>query len=216
MNPNRSITPFLVWICLLAAGLVALAAYASRPGEAATPAGRLPSKVIEAIDAVEPSTHEATWTLVLAVHPKCPCTPATLDELEHLLPKLAEPIRLVALVRTPADDPSAWLDTPLVAKLERLNAVIVTDPNAELAAMIGATTSGHAALFDAKAESRFNGGLTPTRGHTGPNTGVASIQSIVNRTALVATESVVYGCPLGGACAAMSESRTTAPNGETK
>jgi hypothetical protein len=62
-------------------------------------------------------------------------------------------------------------------------------------ARFGATTSGHAVLFDRAGRKLFDGGITPSRGHQGDSEGLRAIElRLAGIHASARTD--VYGCPL--------------------
>lgn len=198
MRQNRIIPiAIIAWFGLVAAGFGAMAAYSAKPGAVGevphtwpdnTPAGLI-------LDPDEP-------TLVLAVHPRCPCTRATINELERALAKSPAKPTVYALIFEPApDDPihedDSFARTSIANRLSRLPGVImIPDPGAEIASRFGALTSGHTLAYTPDAALAYSGGLTPTRAHEGPNTGTASLIEILNARESLASEAPVYGCPL--------------------
>jgi len=142
------------------------------------------------------------WTLVVAVHPMCPCTEASAEELGRAIRGADERPELIAIVRVPPDPDEAerWMNSPLVRALRRVDGGdglrVIRDETGEIAAVFGALTSGHAVLFDPAGARRFSGGVTPSRGMRGPNTGAAAIGALLDGREAPATSAAVYGCPL--------------------
>lgn len=176
-----------VWVLLLACGTGYLAAHGARAGESgATPAG-WPGLV-------ERSSH--AWSVVLAAHPRCPCTRATAEELISALAGASETYELIVLAYRPPGD-AAFAETGVIRRLGGLtHARVVDDPDGRLAAGFGALTSGQAAVYDPQGNLRFRGGLTPSRAHVGPNTGAASLRALLRGETAFAPDAPVYGCPL--------------------
>ena len=52
---------------------------------------------------------------------------------------------------------------------------VVTDPDGFDGARAGAVASGHVTLRNATGAIVFSGGITPTRGHIGPNPGADAV-----------------------------------------
>jgi hypothetical protein len=192
-----------VWIVGAAAGLGWLADYSATPGAAASsqmtwPAGsRLP----------EP---KASFQLVLFLHPHCPCSLATLGELERALVNVEDRCEVVLVFYRPARaDPGEWAGGPLRERAARLPHVqIVDDDDGREALRFGATTSGHAMLFDASSRLVFSGGLTASRGHEGDNAGRAGVAAIFAGARHDAPTTPVYGCSLRSGIAAAESART--------
>ena len=185
------------WLGLVACGLGALANYGATPGAV----GEVPN--VWPTDASEGLTlAQGSLTIVLAVHPRCPCTRATINELERTLARAGEQPTIYALIFEPAteddtDPDESFARTQIRARLSELPGVVmVRDPGSEIASRFGAMTSGHTIVYDADGSLQFSGGLTPTRAHEGPNTGSASLIELLNGGPVIASDAPVYGCPL--------------------
>lgn len=198
MLRNRTILILIAaWLALIAAGFGVMAAYAAKPGAVGDVPRTWPDKAPAgmSLDPDQP-------TLVLAVHPRCPCTRATISELERALAKAPTQPTIYALIFEPApDDPAheddAFARTSLAKRLALLpGARLIPDPGAQIATRFGALTSGHTLVYTPDAALAYSGGLTPTRAHEGPNTGSASLIELFNARASLASDAPVYGCPL--------------------
>lgn len=149
-------------------------------------------------------------TLVLFLHPKCPCSQATVNELSRLL---AEPIapdnlapELIVVTTVPSGVDEAWWDTKTVAqstKIARSNLFI--DRDGREAARFGASTSGFVLLFDEAGGRRFAGGITTSRGHEGRSAGADDLSAILSGQPTANMQLPVFGCRLCLPEAAMSE-----------
>lgn len=135
--------------------------------------------------------------LVMTIHPKCPCSRASIGELEKLLSKLDKRLTCVVLVYQPAAAPDDWLRTDLVESVRRLSKVrMVVDPAGKLARDFGMTTSGTTVLYSPQGDPKYWGGTTSARGHAGDNLGSDSIAAIVRGQRPPATSRPAYGCRL--------------------
>lgn len=198
MRQNR-IIPIAItaWLCLVAAGFGAMAAYSAKPGAVGEVPRSWPDNTPANIT-LDPSEP----TLVLAVHPRCPCTRATINELERALAKSPAHPTIYALIFEPGpDDPihedDTFARTSIAARLAKLPGVImIPDQGAQIATRFGALTSGHTLVYTHDGALAYSGGLTPTRAHEGPNTGTASLIEIFNARESLASDAPVYGCPL--------------------
>ncbi|GAA5508605.1 hypothetical protein Rcae01_04072 [Novipirellula caenicola] len=141
------------------------------------------------VDASNLADSEETWpadttlaipadrpTLVLFVHPKCPCSRATLVELEKILtasPAITTAAPSVLVVASvPRDADTTWTHSPLIQRAAELaNADVVFDVEGVETARFGVTTSGTVMLFDHHATRTFSGGITTSRGHEGRSVG---------------------------------------------
>lgn len=184
-----------VWLSAIGTGLGLLANYAAEPG------------LVGEVPQAWPSDSElqragASHTLVLAVHPRCPCTAASINELERALGNVEQLPRIYALIFEPmpgvaVNDQEDFARTRITKRLIQLPGVeLIADPGSEIATGFGALTSGHTLVYDASGQLVYSGGLTPTRAHEGPNTGSATLVSLFNGGEAIAPVAPVYGCPL--------------------
>lgn len=140
-------------------------------------------------------------TLVLFLHPKCPCSRATIRELKKLLAStattqsLAPDLFVVATIPPSADE--SWLNTDTIAQSEQIGgARLYIDRAGQEAARFGATTSGMVMLFDTSGALRFNGGITISRGHEGDSTGCDWLAELIRGGRCDSIELPVFGCRL--------------------
>jgi hypothetical protein len=68
------------------------------------------------------------------------------------------------------------------------------DPDGAEADRFGSKTSGEVLLYDAYGGLRFQGGITPARGHEGDNLGKSTVASIVRGEPTDVGHSPVFGC----------------------
>jgi hypothetical protein len=183
-----------VWLLAAAGGTVWLWSYETRPGSVSATPSAWPTD-----SAIRPAP--GRYTLVMAVHPHCPCTRATFGELAMLTTHAGERLQVYVLFTRPSGVPAGWERTDLWDSALRLPGCRpIADERGEEAARFGAATSGHSALYDPDGRLVFRGGITASRGHAGDNPGRAAIERIVlggergGVHSLAATP--VYGCPL--------------------
>ena len=180
----------LVWAIALAGGMFLLMRYAAKPGESANPPQAWPaqSKV--------PRT-DGRATLVMFAHPKCPCTRASISELEALMTHCQKRVSAFVLFVADCNAPSDWSRTDLWDSAAAIPGVqVLRDDGGDEAARFHAATSGQTVLYGANGNLLFHGGITSARGHAGDNFGVESIVSLVNAKAADRTETPVFGCSL--------------------
>lgn len=182
----------LVWALSVGGGLIFLMRYENAPGQsadcplswpAASSIARIPGQ----------------YTLLVFAHPRCSCTQATLRELERLLAQEHEKLQVVVLMACPKDAGDDWLESPLVERALSLPHVqVVEDREAREATRFGVATSGQALLFDPTGRLRFQGGITPSRAHSGDNAGRSAILSVLQDNQAVETcpSAAVFGCAL--------------------
>jgi hypothetical protein len=150
-------------------------------------------------------------TLVLFMHPRCPCTRATLAELERLFASLSESaegtIEFVVDVTVPEDAGAEWLETDSLKRAKTIaNANVFIDRGGVEAAAFGATTSGFVMLFDEHGTRQYAGGVTESRGHEGDNAGRENLARVLNYKIEPVKEIPAFGCRL---CLPENERPTT-------
>jgi hypothetical protein len=180
----------LTWFVMIGTGFYWILEYETTSGSAETAPPHWP---------VDNSLvhHASLANLLVAVHPHCPCTRATIDEMEQLMAH--EPERLVAhvLVYRPRTAPSGWERTDHWHRLVAIPGVEVwPDEEGAQAKQFGAISSGHCLLYDGKGRLVFSGGLTNARGHAGASNGRRIILAFLRNGAANETVTPVYGCPL--------------------
>jgi len=180
----------LVWLSASAAGVGWLARYEATPASdeitypqhypAASSIARLGNRP----------------TLIFFVHPKCPCTKASLHELERLMTDTNSGLDINIVFSIPENSPSDFSETDLRAEAEGIPGVsVLIDENRLETEIFHARTSGLVLVYDSRGELVFNGGITSARGHEGDNAGRTAITEIV-RADRPTGASPVYGCPL--------------------
>jgi hypothetical protein len=190
------------WFAAVVAGFASIERYASR--------GSPPGKVVETWprNSILHMDDRAGWTLMVFMHPRCPCSRATVGELARLAARTGDRCGIVAVFYAPdgAEHDPAWCDSDLVRAARALpGARVGMDPGGRESARFGATTSGAAMLFDRSGRLVFSGGLTASRGHEGDNAGCEAIGAIVLGLTPAATTTPVYGCPISEAACAGGE-----------
>jgi hypothetical protein len=180
----------VLWLLLVAGGMISLETYKSTPGAQAAAPSAWP---------VESKLARVTGskTLVMMSHPKCPCTRASLAELESLLAQYQEQITVYILFVRPGGVAYDWTKTDLWRAASRTKGVnVVIDDNSTEADRFHGLTSGQVVLYDADGRLQFNGGITGARGHIGDNLGLSRILGILRGQKPDRSDSPVFGCPL--------------------
>jgi hypothetical protein len=181
------------WGFILAIGLTLQASYDARPGETRRAAGQWPAASRLARPADRP-------IVLIFVHPRCPCTAATLAELREILDGTnGNPHATIVLPR-PEQAPQGFCDEAR----DRLQAAwplaaVVVDPQGAEAQRFGAATSGHILVFSPEGEQRFSGGITASRGHRGENLGQQALAAALSSSAEYLPSGgsfPVFGCAL--------------------
>lgn len=181
-----------LWLTAVGVGFISLGAYGGSPGARPAPPERWPS-------VGAPARRPGAWTLVVFLHPRCPCTHASVSELARAAARFEEPADILAVFFVPEGADAAWAAGGLWEAAGRLpGARRIIDPGRRLARRFCAETSGLVALYDGAGARRFYGGLTAARGHEGQDVGGESLLAWLSG-GQGAARSPVFGCPLVGA-----------------
>src|SRR5439155_27379101 len=124
-------------------GLRALIEYQARPGHAAHAPARWPARS-------SLGRRPGFATLVLFAHPKCPCTSATLGELERSLAHATKPIEAWIVFVLPRGSDPSWARSDLVLEADRIpQARVRVDREGVEAHRFDAHPSGQVLPYDA-------------------------------------------------------------------
>jgi hypothetical protein len=146
------------------------------------------------LDSVKP-------TLLMFIHPKCPCSGASLIELADLKRRIGDRVQIQLVYLQPAGAPWECEETKHWVFGRELDPDSpFKDVAGEEHHRFGATTSGEVFVFLPDARLAFHGGITPARGHVGENAGSQAIESLVLHSKSAWRESAVFGCPLEASC----------------
>ena len=179
----------LLWLGLIACGHVLLLRYSFA-------AGRTTSGPLRVPPSLAPAKPSARPQLFMALHPRCPCSRATVRELAKILTRAGQASDVTVLMFKPADQPDSWLEGALADDCRRMNCRVQPDPDGRLAASLGALTSGGVALYDANGRLRYQGGITAARGHEGDNIGEQAVIEILHGSGKNHKWMPVFGCPI--------------------
>lgn len=138
-------------------------------------------------------------TLLLFAHPHCPCTRATLAELERAMSQCAGRAHVLVLFHAdpaigPADETTALQEAAATLPGVR----VLTDPFGTIARSFAVATSGTTLLYAADGRLLFHGGLTAARGHEGDNLGTHAVVTALTTGRSPCRTTPVYGCALRG------------------
>jgi hypothetical protein len=180
----------VVWLAAVAGGLAVVTRYELGAGASASHPTEWPAGLPLTLDSTKAN-------LVVLAHPHCPCTRATLVELEQIMMRCEGRLKAHVLFYRPADESSAWAQTSLWKMAARIPGVeVIADPDGAVGKILGAETSGQALLFDAAGRRLFSGGITGARGHVGENRGLNLVVALVLGERPAALETPVFGCSL--------------------
>ena len=139
-----------------------------------------------------------TTTLVMFVEAGCPCSEASLSELNLLLQDRRNHLHAHIVVEPIPGDVTAAESQSLVQHAQRIApASLHFDTDGRERRQFDAHTSGETQVFAPTGALLFRGGITAARGHEGDNVGYQMIASLTQgvasaRGGLLTTP--VYGC----------------------
>lgn len=179
-----------LWLVACVAGGVGLWRYNVTPGVAGNAPHHWPVD-----SALTPGINAPT--LLLFVHPNCPCARASLAELATIVARHPGTLRSYVIF---VNSPGLITDRVRTA-LWRSAATTPTviprsDDGGVEACRFGVQTSGHVLLFAADGRRLFSGGITGARGETGDNPGQLAILQWAGTGASPCESAPVFGCPL--------------------
>lgn len=179
-----------VWIAAIIVGYTCLISYNMTSGQTLAAPVSWPKASEMPHDSELP-------TLLVFIHPKCPCTQATIQELEKLLGETRGSVRCRMLFVCPSRLVPSWMDSRLARYCSSIEgADLDIDIDGALASMFNATASGQCLLYSARGELLFEGGITSERGHIGESIGRDAIRKIVRHDPAYIRCSPVFGCEL--------------------
>lgn len=179
-----------VWLIGAAGLTTSLLQYQAQPSSRGNPPSRWPEKYSEQLE-------QGRDTLLVFVHPGCPCTTATLKVLERELSAMTtNKVQLRIVFFRPDHLEDIWAHTKLWKLASRLpGAELQIDAGGQFSTAFGIETSGHVLLYSQTGDLKFSGGITYGRGHEGSNDSSRQLrESILHKTE--ETQLDVFGCSL--------------------
>lgn len=190
MRAGRSLLPAIVslWVFMICSAFTALLAYHNMPGDRSDHGTVWPANDSVKLDSLRAN-------LVVFIHPQCPCSVATLNELARIQATCGIRLHTHVIFYSPSD--MQWDDTHKVRQaLEIPNVHITNDVDGKVARKFGVLTSGHSLLYSSDGRRIFSGGITPGRGHEGESLGRTSIVRYVLDGKVQCDKTNVFGCPI--------------------
>lgn len=153
-------------------------------------------------------------TLLMFVHPRCPCSRASISELSVLMTHCHDRLESHVLFLGPTSTPDDWAKTDLWKAAARIPGVeLHLDIGGVEHRRFGALVSGEVFLYQPSGELAFHGGITAGRGHAGDNLGRWALEQFLLKDELPTAESPVFGCELttpASCCSPTTEATTVA------
>jgi hypothetical protein len=180
----------LAWIVSVGVGVRVLWQYSETPSELASPPASWPR-------AVAVNRTDDRSSLLLFAHPECPCSRASIGELERIMVSGKDRLDATVLFAIPTGDPMGWSGGSLMRAAGAIPGVrVVQDTDGVTARRFGARTSGQTLFYDAQGRLAFNGGITASRGHSGDNNGRDAIVALLREHTPSRRSTPVFGCAL--------------------
>jgi hypothetical protein len=180
----------VIWLAATGFGFLKLARYENAPGEATAAPAQWPQSSEIRRDATRP-------TLVMILHPQCACSRAAVGELSIIMSRAEGRAEAHALFFRPAGVAKEWVQNNLWRDALAIPGVDVRiDDQGKEARLFHAATSGAVLLYDRGGRLIFEGGITPSRSHSGDNAGRSAIVALLNGGWPERSRTFVFGCSL--------------------
>lgn len=188
--PRWAMLLLTIWAVLIGSLLLGLGHYSMREGKR----GLVP-RLVE---------NQPGLVAHFFLHPQCPCSAASVEELDRLMTRLGakSDLLVTAHVFEPENATNDWAGSEMVARLKRMPGVQVQmDPLGKQGETLGVKSSGHLLVYH-DGVLRFSGGLTALRGHAGrSDSGEAAYLALTGEHKnewMTDVDWVVFGCPILG------------------
>lgn len=192
-SPPSGLLAVVIWLVVVVGGMGALLKYSMTPGATGGIPKQWPADSRISFDTQKPN-------LILFAHPRCPCTEATIGELEILMNDRPGKLSAQVWFIKPSEVTADWDETPLWRKAAAIPGVTVhRDDDLSEAKRFGAGTSGFTLVYAQDGHLLFEGGITLSRGHAGDNPGRDAITAMLDQKEPAGAHTPVFGCPLFGA-----------------
>jgi hypothetical protein len=180
----------VLWGSLLVVGFLFLAQEEFTPVEVSIPMTLFPPS--SAVRLVSDKL-----TLVLFAHPHCPCTRASLHELDGLLAETQNRVSVTVVFTVPDGVPAGWEQGDLWNSATSIPGLrVIRDQGGGEAHRFDVEGSGHVLLYAPSGKLLFSGGITSSRGHEGDNVGRSAIVSFILNGHTRVSHTPVFGCSL--------------------
>jgi hypothetical protein len=179
----------VVWLAVCVGGLVLLWRYKATPAASGAAPARWPAG-----SAIPRTPGESS--LVMLVHPRCPCSRASLSELNQVMNR-APDVSATLLFVLPDGVDEAWAHGESWERAHQIPRTrVLLDRGGAEARRFRVATSGHTLLYDAGGALLFSGGVTGARGHEGDNAGRQQLMAALAASSTGGATARVYGCAL--------------------
>jgi hypothetical protein len=180
----------ILWLVAAGAGAWVVANYDSTPSASGETPQQWPVASQVDFQHTEP-------VLVMFAHPECPCTRASIGELNRLMAQCAGKVAAHVVFIEYDDLPKDGTQGALWKSAASIPGVQVRrDLEGHEARLFGAEASGYVVLYDSKGGLLFKGGITSARGHAGDNAGENAIIALLSGREAPLAQTPVFGCGL--------------------
>ncbi len=136
-------------------------------------------------------------TLIMVLHPRCPCSRASLELLSKIMIACNHKLSAQILLFVPSNFPIDWKETDIWKQAAEIPEIqLLADRDGVEAQNFGAVTSGQTYIFDKSGLLKFSGGITEFRGHTGENFNLDLANAALRGEIPDSVFTPVYGCPI--------------------
>lgn len=191
-SPKRGLAVLIPILWALVAGclMFGLELYEGKPGPKTPLASSWPGSKLTVAKPALP-------TLVMFCHPQCPCTRASLEQLDKLVSANQGKLNVIFYFVQPVGEPDSWVKTDTWDHARRIpNSTAYVDRQGEQVHRFGVATSGETILYSPDGKELFRGGLTPSRGHEGGCKAVDALADYLIGKEMSLRSAPVFGCPL--------------------
>jgi hypothetical protein len=193
MIPRRGLAMNLaagIWLAAILTVMAVITNYSNIPGAAGVTPAEWPAQSKLLVESGLP-------TLVMFAHPHCPCTEASLGELELLMATNQGRVNAQVVFIQPPGTTEEWVKSDLWRKAVAIPGVKVSsDPGGIETQRFHAETSGHTVLYDTTGRRLFTGGITIARGHMGDNPGLDTLAAMLAHEQTSQAQTPIFGCTL--------------------
>ncbi len=180
----------ILWLVIGSAGLWIIFEYENTPSDMESAPLHWPVSSQIVVPSGRP-------VFLMFVHPQCPCTRASIEELDTLMASCQNRLETYLLFVRPKAFDVEWVRSNLWKQASGIPGVhLYRDDEGKEAKKFHATVSGQTLLYNEKGRLLFNGGITGSRGHSGDNKGRDSVISFVLKGNTKTNRAFVFGCSL--------------------
>jgi hypothetical protein len=177
-----------LWGGVVVVALAGLEYFVARPGDSGAPPCDWPAQTAITRDFNGP-------TVVVFVDPKCPCTQATMANLERCLARCPRfPTTRIVVLSENVGLFEGSLDDSARRLAARPEVALIWSGDGSETRRFGVKTSGEVLVYALDGRLVFDGGITPARGHQGDSPGCDAIRKLSAGEPIEYHSATVFGC----------------------